>query len=232
MANKKLILFIVEGATDRISLEEIIDTLISDYEVRFHVIHGDITANCGNNPQNILKKINDQINKFLGLHGFKKSDVKEIVHLVDTDGCFINSESIEEARVEEINYEDNKMIVVNKDLIMERNTRKSANLNKMAHCSDINQIPYQVYYMSCNLEHVLHNVQNLNDGKKRAFAEKFSDQYYQCAKDFITFMSNSNFSVKGDYLATWDYIEKSSHSLARNSNLHLFFKLLKLDKYS
>lgn len=48
MANtKKVILFIVEGITDKISLEGILSTLIETENVKFQITEGDMTTEKG-----------------------------------------------------------------------------------------------------------------------------------------------------------------------------------------
>lgn len=224
MKTRKIILFIVEGVTDKISLGEVIDSFIDDYEVRFHVVNGDLTTNWGNSPKNIINKVNNHINKFLSLHGFKKTDLYQVVQIADTDACFVAEKYLQQAHVEKIYYEEDKVLVVNKDRIVQRNKTKSGNLMKLSSIKTINEIPYSIYYNSCNLEHVLHNERDLSDGKKRAYAEKFIDKYYGKESDLLNFLSNSGFSVKGDYKQTWKFIEQGGNSLKRNTNFHLFFQ--------
>lgn len=224
MKTRKIILFIVEGVTDKISLGELIDCFVEDFEIRFHVVNGDVTTNYGSTPQTIIAKVNHQIEKFLSIHGFRKNDLERVVQIVDTDACFVPDDIIVEAKVEKIYYEDDKVMVVNKEKIIQRNKNKSANLKKLSSIKDINKIPYSVYYNSCNLEHVLHNERDLQDAKKRAYSQKFIDKYIDNEAGFINFISDSHFSVKGGYHQTWDFIEEKKRSLERFTNLHLFFK--------
>ena len=52
---KKIVLFIVEGITDEMSLSLILSKLIDDSSVQFHVINQDITADFNSNSQNIIR---------------------------------------------------------------------------------------------------------------------------------------------------------------------------------
>ena len=95
MKTKKIILFIVEGITDEMSLSLILSKLVQDSSVQFHVINQDITADFNSNCQNIIRKIDSQVKKFLAQNnGLKKTDIKEIIHLVDTDGAFIKEDFV------------------------------------------------------------------------------------------------------------------------------------------
>ena len=92
---KKIVLFIVEGITDEMSLSLILSKLIDDSSVQFHVINQDITADFNSNSQNIIRKIDGEVKKFLAQNnGLKKTDIKEIIHLVDTDGAFIKEDFV------------------------------------------------------------------------------------------------------------------------------------------
>ncbi|MDY4011171.1 MAG: hypothetical protein SOY60_05860 [Fusobacterium gastrosuis] len=73
----------------------------------------------------------------------------------------------------------------------------------------INSISYKIYYMSCNLEHVLHNkLENLTDDEKKELANQFADKFYEKEYEFVKFINNSDFKVLGNYEDTWDFIKK------------------------
>jgi hypothetical protein len=92
-----------------------------------------------------------------------------------------------------------------------------------------NRVPYRVFYMSCNLEHVIHGIQNANKNEKVKLAEVVEDKYIDNPGEFERYMSESDFTVTGDYNDTWDFIKQGLNSLKRYSNFHLFFKMQKLD---
>ena len=59
--SKKVILFIVEGITDEISIGHIVTKLNNDDKVYFQVVNRDITSDEHSNVTNILNKIYEQI---------------------------------------------------------------------------------------------------------------------------------------------------------------------------
>ena len=77
--------------------------------------------------------------------------------------------------------------------------------------------------MSCNLDHVLHNQQNSSDTDKTNNAYVIVRRYKQCPNKYITFLSQSKFSVMGDYKESWEYIKKDLHSLERHTNIGICF---------
>ena len=227
MKTKKIILFIVEGITDEMSLSLILSKLVQDSSVQFHVINQDITADFNSNCQNIIRKIDSQVKKFLAQNnGLKKTDIKEIIHLVDTDGAFIKEDFVVEDMAQEKAFYTNNSIVTNKrDLIVERNERKSGILNKLYQTSHIGRIGYKVYFFSCNLEHVLHNSQNTACEKKSSYSYKFVDKYVGAEKEFVNFLSHNDFTTPGDYKESWQFIKEDCNSLNRYCNFHLYFKM-------
>lgn len=222
---KKIILFIVEGITDEMSLSLILSKLVQDSRVQFHVINQDITADFNSNSQNIIRKIDSQIKQFLAQNnGLKKTDIKEIIHLIDTDGAFVKEEFVvEDMKQEKTFYTKNSIVTNKKGLIMERNDRKGRILNKLYQISNIGKIEYKIYFFSCNLEHVLHNSRNTTCDKKRVYSYNFADLYVGKENSFVNFLSSNEFTTVGDYKETWQFIKEDCNSLNRYCNFHLYF---------
>ena len=223
---KKIVLFIVEGITDEMSLSLILSKLIDDSSVQFHVINQDITADFNSNSQNIIRKIDGEVKKFLAQNnGLKKTDIKEIIHLVDTDGAFIKEDFVlEDLQKLKTFYTPTSIVTNKRDLIIERNERKSAILNKLYQTSHIGRIGYKVYFFSCNLEHVLHNSQNTKCEDKSLYSYQFVDRYVGNEKRFVDFLNEKEFATPGDYKESWQFIKKDCNSLNRFCNFHLYFK--------
>ncbi len=78
-------------------------------------------------------------------------------------------------------------------------------------------------YFSCNLEHVLHNELNVNNCDKMDYADRFVNYFYGREVEFIDFISDNKFAVKGTLGETWEFIKVDENSLKRFSNFHLFF---------
>ena len=223
---KKIVLFIVEGITDEMSLSLILSKLIDDSSVQFHVINQDITADYNSNSQNIIKKIDGEVKKFLAQNnGLKKTDIKEIIHLVDTDGAFIKEDFVlEDLQKSKTFYTPTSIVTNKRDLIIERNERKSAILNKLYQTSHIGKTQYKVYFFSCNLEHVLHNNQNTKCEDKSLYSYQFVDRYVGHEKRFVDFLNEKEFATPGDYKESWQFIKEDCNSLNRFCNFHLYFK--------
>ena len=224
MSSKKVIIFIVDGTTDEISLGYIVSKLCKGKKVFFQVSNTDITSEISNNTGNIVKKINDQVNECIMQQHFKKSDIEKIVHIVDMDGVYADDSYIKYQKTREVKYNLDGIYTKNVDAIKERNNRKSAILNKLCTTNMIGKIPYEIYYFSTNIEHIMHNIQNAEDESKRYFAEKVEDRFYENPEEFIEFINNKKYAVKGTYDESWDFIKEGNNSLKRYTNFNLFFK--------
>ena len=159
--SKKIVLFIVEGITDEISLSLILSKIIEkDKVIRFKIVNSDITSLIGVNLNNIHNKITDYIKEFLSSDIYKKSDILNVVHLVDTDGAYISDDLILEKGTDNLDYTTRNIYTKNVDSIKKRNKQKSQILSKLIATSTVYvNLPYNIYFFSSNLEHVLHNQQ-------------------------------------------------------------------------
>ena len=88
MAKKrKVMLFLVEGKSEREALEILISNIIKNELVVFQVMEGDITSDKNSTPQNIKKIINEKVKFYMTESKVKKSDILSIIHLMDIDGA-------------------------------------------------------------------------------------------------------------------------------------------------
>ena len=226
MARKKIIFVMVEGPSDGDSLGVLLNRLYKDEAVYIHVMHCDITTKNGVNATNIYTKVGDEVKEYAKLNKFKDSDFKEIIHIVDTDGAYIPDESIVEDKThQQAFYTCSQILIDHREKIIRRNEQKRENIDKLCACNFIRKsIPYHVFYMSCNLDHVLYNKLNSSDAEKEADAYGFSKKYRDDLCGFISYMSTSDFSVTTNYRDSWRFIKQDLHSLERHSNFALCFE--------
>lgn len=196
----------------------------SGNEVQFVVVHGDITLKDYVSMDNILIKINEQIERVKNKYRYKQDDFIQIIHLVDTDGVYIPEADVKEADVENPQYYEDHIEAKDMSAIIERNKRKGDILYKLRRTGNVNGIPYRVYYNSCNLEHVLYGeLKDFSDEEKQILSDDFADKYDGKVDEFIEFISDPEIAVPGTYQKTWDYIEKDKNSLERHTNMRLIF---------
>lgn len=225
MAEKKVIAFIVEGASDEAALGTIMKEYFSDNEVQFVVIRGDITTKDYVSKDAILKKINEQIEEVKKRYRYQTEHFIKIIHLTDADGVYVGENCVKYAEVEKIQYYTDHMETAKVKEMVERNASKADILFKLRRTGKIQGIPYKIYYNSCNLEHVLYNeLKDFTDDEKRDMSDDFAEKYEGRAEEFVAFISDAEIAVSGTYQKTWDFLEKDKNSLNRHSNMHLIFE--------
>lgn len=221
MAKKKIMLFIVEGSTDEISLSTVLNRIFSSDTVRFHVVHGDVFTRDFVTADKIVATVNEQIKAFRG-NIYKPGGLCRVVHLADMDGAFIPDGAIvqEDKKGKRYPfYTTTQIQTPDPAAIIARNARKSRNIAKMSSIGKVGGIPYSLYYFSCNLDHVLHGDDNLDEAEKIRRSRTFDLRYGDDPAAFIRFMKGEEIAVQGTYQETWAFIKQDTHSLERHSNL-------------
>lgn len=224
MSSKKIIFFIVEGASDETAVANALEKIFKKNQISVQITEGDITSDIGTTPQNIKSKIVEQIKKQFKPPTFTPNDFIEVVQLVDMDGVFIDDSKVVYEEVDKLYYGSDSIKCKDRDATIKRNKKKVANLKALINLKKVwRTIPYSVYFFSSNLDHVLHDDSNLKDDKKTDMAWKFAKKYENDIKGFMEFFSNEEYAVKGTYDETWNFITADSNSLKRFTNFHLLF---------
>lgn len=226
---KRILLFIVEGQTDKTSLEVVLSKIFSSSAVKFQIVHGDVLTRDYVSSEKIVNAVGDQVKSFINRSSYKKSDVCKVVHLIDMDGAFIPDDAVvkpdsQNSKVDKdtLYYAREQIITSNPESIIDRNQRKRDNINKLISISKVlGSIPYSVYYFSLNLEDVLHGKTNLSSWEKVAYADEFLLKYGNDPNAFIQLMKESDFTVSGNYHDSWQFIKEGTRSLGRYSNFGL-----------
>ena len=225
VARKKIVFVIVEGPSDDEALGVMLEKVFSSSSVYVHITHGDITSKPGTNPSKIKTIVCDIVKKYANSNYLKNTNFQQIIHITDTDGAYIPDENVvEDSSVSKTKYSLTEIRTSNADGIRERNSTKSRCLNVLSTTQTIWNIPYQLYYMSCNLDHVLHNKQNSSDEEKEKDAVAFVRRYRQDTDGFVKFLAESDFSVTSDYVDSWNYIKQELNSLERHTNFGICLK--------
>lgn len=226
MNSKKVILFLVEGFSDKMALEHIMEVLTGEQKVIFTVMNGDITSNRTTRIENVVRKVGEEVKACITRYKLHKMDIMQIIHIVDADGAFIPQRYIRQGEEPGFYYTDKGIIVKNKKAAEERNKKKSEILEKLIATGKIYGLPYSIFYMSCNLDHVLYNIQNLTKDQKVEYADAFYEKYLGHEERFRTFIEDDGIAPQGAYKETWEFLQSDLNSLKRYSNLHLFLNIL------
>ena len=112
MNEKKVILFIVEGPSDEAALGTIMEEYFNNEDIKFLVVHGDITIKNFITKDNAIIKINEQVEKKLEelekKYNYSKTDYVKIIHLIDTDGTYIPDDKVIQKIMQEEGEDNNK----------------------------------------------------------------------------------------------------------------------------
>lgn len=221
---KKAMIFILEGPSDDTSLTGSLKYIFASSRIEPLIMHGDITSDRNVTNRNIIKKLHEEIKAFCNKNFLTKGNILRIVHIIDTDGAFIPDELIQEdTDCRQIVYSENSIRCISKKNLIRRNHIKQQNLQKLLDTHNIGGLSYSVYYMSSNLEHVLHNRINLTDEEKEELSYEFAEICAEQPEYFIQLMTSQTVFIDGSYRESWDFIKSGKHSLERHSNLALCF---------
>lgn len=211
--------------SDDTAIGYFIDKLFDKNKVYVHVMRCDITTERGVNGNNIPLKCTEIIKNYAKNNGYDKGNFERIIHIVDMDGAYVNNSAIiESSTAENPIYTTENIVCKNRKHIEERNQQKAGVINRLISCETMwSSIPYSLYFMSCNLDHVLYNKQNSSDAEKEKDAYDFVKKYKESLTEFTNYICNSDFSVEGTYQETWNFIKQDNNSLKRHTNLGLCF---------
>lgn len=220
LARRKIVFVIVEGPSDDTALGVALNQVYDRDAVHIHIMRGDITTRAGVTPLNIISRIGDAVKGYAKSQHYAAGDFKQIIHIVDTDGAYIpDTNVIEEDNVQKTMYGSDGIHTSNAEGIIARNSAKRENLYRLRANKSIWGVPYRVYYMSCNLDHVLYGKRNSTDEEKENDAYAFAKKYRNDRERFAEFICHSDFSVMGDFKESWAHIEEGLNSLERYTNL-------------
>ena len=223
MSEKKVVAVIVEGPSDENAIGGVLKEFFASEEVQFAVVHGDITSDYSTTKENVVSRVSALIGTIKSKYGYKWGDFVKIIHIADTDGTFAKN-CIKEAEVKSIQYYEDHIEYFDISEVMKRNEHKSEIMFKLYTTGKVHNIPYRLFFNSCNLEHVLYNeLKDFSDDEKEILSDEFAEKYEGKVCEFIDFISDKSVAVDGTYRETWKYIEKDKNSLKRHSNMHLIF---------
>ena len=225
MSRKKIVFVIVEGPSDEEALGTFFGRFFDKNSVYVQIMRSDITTSRGNSPDNIAQKVAAVVKNYASQNHFIKTDFREIIHISDSDGAFIpNDYIVEDKNARDPIYSPTEIRTRSKKGIEQRNEQKSGNLSALAGLREVCGLPYRIYYMSVNLDHVLYGKLNTSDREKEKDSHAFVKKYRGNLPAFIEYISESDFAVKKDYKESWEYIKEERHSLERHTNLGLCFE--------
>lgn len=219
----KVLLFVVEGISEKDLLEPILDITLDKTKIEFTIADGDITVK--NSSETVKSSLGNVVRKHINnTPALSVAKVSKIILLTDTDGCFIPDSAIYESSSDEyFRYEEEGIYYRDVEAVAVRNDIKKRSLQTLFTSEKISNKPLECYYFSCNLDHVFHDERNLDDEKKSAYALDFSEKYEGRETEFVRFFLQNNLIMSLDYKKSWKKIQEGNNSLHRYSNFLTFF---------
>lgn len=221
---RKVYVFILEGPSDDNALSGLLKKLYRNRTIYPIIMYGDITSDLDIDNSKIVQLIADKIRIRLKEDKIRNSDVINIFQICDMDGAFIPDKAIVQGDVKGFHYSTTSITVRNAHEAIERNDHKREAIDILLNTTKILGIPYKVFFMSCNLDHVLYDIQNLEDELKTDKADEFYEKYQDCPEQFVNYLNSVAFGVPKSYLDSWEYIKQGCNSLERHNNLFICFK--------
>jgi len=233
--SKRVVIIIVEGDSDEELLINRLREIFKNKEIRFEPQNGDLLYDY-KSQKSIKGLIGDVAKSIIKKRKYKPNDILAILHIIDTDGCFIEEENIIIDSTQDIStlYTLDSINVIDKqqqDRIIERNQKRSINVKGMNCITSIigSKFKYQMYYFSRNLEHVIFNEPNPEDEYKcdniENFIESLTEPIENYLVRFLPDLTETDYSK--DYKNSWSFIEQETNSLKRFTNVSLLIAFLK-----
>lgn len=251
---RQVVLFLVEGDSERHALQDRIAALFDDIDESIEVFFpeicrqdsddpnaiiesgGDITQDYSVFPWNYDQRVYEYfLRDFFDVKKILPKDIKKVYQLVDLDGAYIPDNLIVEYEDPQIarrpHYDTARIICRSPHSLCSRHARKRLNLDYLATKTTIKigtkTIPYAVFYFSCNLDHFLHRKANLQNYEKMHFADCFSDGFIGDNKGLSDFfLQDPDSALETTYDASWKQAtEKGTlFSLQRHTNFNLLIE--------
>lgn len=222
---KDVFLLIVEGPSDETILSTILDDIFDLNKVFYQVAYGDISTRSTEiaKGKSVDEKITQAIKTYLdkNRYGIKKKNIKKVIFLTDMDGCYLSEKYIFESD-ERLKYTEEGIYTNNVEGILKRNKIKSKNLNKISTTTYVyRDIPIEVYYFSCNIDHAFFDKLNISDDEKEFYSNEFAEEMLDNVEWHLDILNN--LSVHGyEYRNSWNSIKEGLNSVNRASNLLVF----------
>ncbi len=231
--NSPKILFVIcEGDSDDITLHRSLKNYFNNYikNIIVEVTSGDLAYKDNINENNCIKSIEKIIDQHKKKNFLFCTDYIAIVHIIDTDGAFIDDKSIiEDSSLYANKFCDNKLFTNNKEYFSKRFEKKRLIYKKLFETNIICGIKYYKFYFSRNLEHALYGIENATLEQKIKLSNLFDKQYKLDALGFEKILRKTMNDIPNDYKESWNYIFSDSNSIKQCSNISIIFDLIKQD---
>ncbi len=240
---KKVILLIHEGLSEHYAFLDLLNAL-SPHNVTFVNADGDITSDFIRSDKSCQEIIADYVKeapKKDSQHTYKLEDIIAVVQIVDTDGVYTDNVKtlVYKKDTDRAIYEEDKIYHFNIPKFVETRNYKRQNMYDLMNTKSITVVEeeksytfqFRMFYSSCNLDHVLYDIRNLDENLKTRMARAFAKKFANDVDGFVKFIESLNKSCSGEYKKTFDYLRIGNNSLSRCTNLILLLDKIKNESF-
>lgn len=242
MAKRKIVLLVVEGASDASLLVPAFSALIEHRVFQGQEFHCDaLTA--PNHRQEFHRRngfypsakpsqtVRELVEHYLKDHDYTWHQLGHVLQICDLDGAFAPDDCVhEDTAAASTRYSTTDIITPDRDALiadrtLKRNSAKSLlgfdGFKKKSGANTL-LIPYRLFYVSRNLEHAFRGrVDNLDATQKRSGAIRLADRFMRDPALFSATLQSLR-RIHGNpstWEESWEYAMRDRHSLERGSNL-------------
>lgn len=212
---KKVIIFIVEGGSDKIFFGEY-KKIFTNHHVLIHVVKGDIFTNHqlkNRSTNSVVKEIINKVIKDNSVLGVTLDDVDYIYQITDIDNCFqkdkFSNESL--SRIRQIKAEK-----INAIIELQRYSKKDRG--------------FDLLFFSPNLEGALtprfdsKNADGVEKSKNMLKLIREINSKGNIEDQLNKMIDNPMIAPFSEYFESWDYIRRDNNCKKANTNLKLIKK--------
>lgn len=223
---RKAILVIVEGPSDETVFEPFVQSIFSDSSIQNYIVRGDLTVQTpqelGSDRGNVLNAVSAVFKKHLNKYKLHAEDFIAIFQIADLDGVYLDKKYfVQKENLIKPRYYVDHIEVSDPQQLLKRNIKKTANLNKLIQYKELtckaHKIPYYIFYMSCNLEHVCFDKFNFNDDEKKDSSSLFAQRYTFTEDPRVSFLRFFKRLMPESVQVEQDHEEKSLRELYEKS---------------
>lgn len=237
MSKKKKVLFVIlEGVSDELFFFDALERYTTNKQIVIKAFDGDIFTD----PQQERVEIRERIRSFFisRLGDLKLQDILGIIHITDTDGSYASNDKVivDEEQNDGLRYATDGIYVRDqaekekkeyRNQIKKQNTQLAARLNQIQYKGV--KIPYRLFYLSQNLEHVVFDRLNVPSKEKTKIMVRYLKRVHGTTEveDLLnSLLPTINAEDINKHKGSWEFIMEDNRSLQRYANVVLMYEFV------
>lgn len=242
MAKRKIVLLVVEGASDASLLVPAFSALVESRVFQGQEFHCDVLT-APNHREEFHRRngfypsdkpaqtVRELVECYLRGHDRTWNQLGHIIQICDLDGAFVSDDCVrEDSSAEGTRYSTTDIVTKNRDALVADRTVKRNGVDALLSVDGFRKkigrtelvVPYRLFYVSRNLEHAFRGrLDNLDERQKQSGAVRLANRFVRDPGLFSTTLESLR-RIHGDpatWADSWRYAMQDFHSLERGSNL-------------